>query len=110
LATRLSVSRKSGANGPICVSVVNRLIRAVVDPLAQVFARLEVRHVFSRQRHRFTGFRVAPLARRAKVQREAAETADLDALAARERIAHDLQNLLESELDILGGQMLLLRR
>jgi len=43
------------------------------------------------------------------MQREAAETADFDALSLRERIAHDLEYLLQRELHILGWQVLLLR-
>src|SRR5215813_6138705 len=88
-------------------SVVNGLAYAAVDPFAQVFTRLEMRHVFPGQGHRLAGLRITPLAWRAEMQREAAETADLDALASRERIAHDFQNLLKRQLHILGWQMFL---
>src|SRR5579883_643752 len=44
------------------------------------------------------------------MQTEAAEAADLDPIPAREGVAHDLQDLFQRELDILRGQMFLLRR
>ena len=65
-------------------SVANRLIRAVVDALAQILSRLEVRHVLSGERDGLAGLGIAPLTRRAKVQREAAESADFDALPGRQ--------------------------
>src|SRR6266480_1141080 len=89
-------------------SVADRPVGAVVHPLAQVLAGLEVRDVLARERDRLAGLGVAPLARRPEVQRETAEAADFDALPLRERIAHDLQNLLQRELDVLRRQMLLL--
>src|SRR5579875_302764 len=94
----------------LTISIADRPARAVVHALAQVLAGLEVRHVLSGERHGLARLRVPPLAGRPEVQREAAESADLDALPLRERIAHDLEDLLERELHILRGQMLLLRR
>src|SRR6185503_15506088 len=91
-------------------SVTNGTTCAVVHTLAQIFAGFEVRHVLARERHGFAGLRVAALTRRAKVQREAAEAADLDAFTRGERIAHDLQDLLQRQLHVLGGQVLLLGR
>src|SRR5215475_13776216 len=61
-------------------SIPNGSSGAVVDPLAQVLARLEMRNVLARECHRLAGLGIASLARRAKVQREAAESPDLDAL------------------------------
>src|SRR5205823_1937756 len=69
---------------------------------------LEVRHVRTGERHSLADLGVAPMTRRPKVQREAAEAANLDALALRERVAHDLENLLQRQLDVLGRQVLLL--
>src|SRR5215510_15357663 len=91
-------------------SVPDGPVRAVVDAFAQVLARLEVRHVLAGQRHRFTGLGIAALPRRTEVQRERAEAAYLDAISRRQGIAHDLEDLLERELHILGGQMFLFRR
>ena len=42
------------------------------------------------------------------MQAEAAEPADLDALTLRQRVAHDLEDLLDGQLDILRRQMALL--
>src|SRR5690606_1098226 len=91
-------------------SIADRRPHALVDPLAQVLAGLEMRHVLAGQRHRFAGLGIAPLSWRAEMQREAAEAPDLDALPLRERITHDFQDLLQRQLDVTRGQMLLLRR
>jgi hypothetical protein len=88
--------------------VADRVGLPRIDALTQVLAGLEVRHVLAGERHGFAGLGVAALARRAEMQREAAETADLDALAAGQRVAHDLEHLLDRQLDVLGGQVLLL--
>src|SRR6185436_18689363 len=76
--------------------------------LTQVFAGLEVRHVFTRQRHGFAGLGITTLAWRTKMQREAPETTNLDASALRERIAHDFQHLLHGQFHVFGRQMFLL--
>ncbi len=89
-------------------SVSNWARDTFVDPLTQVFARLEVRDVFSGQSNRLARLRVSTLPWRPKMQRKTAESTDLDSLAGRERVAHDLENLLERELNILRRQMLLL--
>src|SRR6267378_3623060 len=96
-APRLRLARETRSS-----SVADRPVGAVVYPLAQILAGL------ARERDRLAGLGVAPLAGRTEMQRETAEAADLDALPLRERIAHDLQDLLECELDILRRQMLLL--
>src|SRR5690606_28409794 len=105
---------RAGAFGAVCAetgaSIPDRGPDAFVDPLAQVLARLEVRHVLAGQRHGLAGLGIAPLPGRAEVQREAAETPDLDALALRQRIAHDLQDLLQRQLDVARRQVLLLGR
>jgi hypothetical protein len=53
---------------------------------------------------------VASLARRPEVQAEAAEAADFDALSLGERVAHDFEDLLDRQLDVLRGQVALLGR
>src|SRR5699024_6368036 len=52
---------------------------ADIDALAQFLAGFEMRHVLARQRHRVAALGVSPHAWRTVVQRETAETADLDA-------------------------------
>src|SRR5450432_4254716 len=69
-----------------------------------------MRHMFTGERDGLAGFGIASLPRRSKMQREAPETAYLDALAGRQRDAHDFKKLLDGQLDIFGWQMLLLRR
>src|SRR5208282_387559 len=91
-------------------SIADRLTCAVVDALAQVFARLEMRHVLTRQRYGLAGLRIAALPRRTEMQGKTPESPNLYALPGRERIAHDFQQLLDGELDILRRQMLLLSR
>src|SRR3954468_18545160 len=92
------------------ISVADGTIRSVVDSLAQILAGLEVRNVLAGERHGFAGLGITALPRRPEVQRERAEATYLDAISRRQGIAHDLEDLLERELHILGGQMLLFRR
>src|SRR5207244_1422978 len=56
-----------------------------VDALLELLARFEERHPLRHHRHHLAGLRVEPLARVAALDDEAAEAADLDALAARQR-------------------------
>src|SRR5690349_12936172 len=83
---------------------------AVVHAVAQVLARLEMRHIFTRQRHGVTGLGVAAHARRTEMQREAAETTDLYAPAGGQGTAHPLQDHLHGQFDVLGSEMTLLPR
>ena len=66
-----------------------------------------MRHELAIQTYRLTGFRVAPYARGAVVQGEAAEATDLDAIPCRQRLGHLLQHGLDGQLDILGGELTL---
>src|SRR5262245_3404641 len=91
-------------------SVPDGTVGSVVDAFAQVLARLEVRHVLAGERHRFTRLWIAALPRRTEVQRERAEATYLDAISRRQGIAHDLEDLFERELHILGWQVFLFRR
>src|SRR5215469_12277812 len=91
-------------------SVLLFAVDPVVHAIAQVFARLEVRHVLARQRHGVTGFGVAPHAWRTEMQREAAEAADLDAPPGGECAAHALENHLHGQFDVLGRKVALLAR
>src|SRR6185295_15359876 len=92
------------------ISIADGAVCAVIDAFAQVLAGLEVRNVLAGERHCLSGLGIAALTWRPEVQRERAEAAYLDAISRRQRIAHDLQDLLERELHILGGQMFLFRR
>src|SRR6188472_2171260 len=79
----------------------------LVDSLAQILAGFEVRHVLASERHRLAGLRIAAHSGRPVVQGEAAKPADFDALAARERFAHELQDVLDRQFNVLGGQVFL---
>src|SRR5208282_5988891 len=92
-------SETSGTHAPLSIS--DRLIRTVVDAFAKVLSGLEMRNMLPGERHRFAGLRIATLPRRAKMQREAAETANFDPFARCQRIAHDFQQLLHCELHVL---------
>src|SRR6187431_2197792 len=85
-------------------------ISPVIHAFAQILAGLEVRNVLAGERHGLPGLGIAALPRRPEVQRERAEATYLDAISRRQGIAHDLEDLLERELHILGGQMFLFRR
>src|SRR5689334_23915511 len=76
-----------------------------VDGLAQRLAGLEVRHQLLRDRHLLAAAGIAPHARRTAVDREAAETADLDAVPARERIGHCIEDRLHRELGVALRQL-----
>src|SRR6185295_7606935 len=92
------------------ISIADGAVCAVIDAFAQVLAGLEVRNVLAGERHCLSGLGIAALTWRPEVQRERAEAAYLDAISRRQRIAHDLQDLLERELHILGWQVFLFCR
>src|SRR5512146_2305377 len=60
-----------------------------VQPFAHFLARLEERNALLVDRHMRAGTRIAPRAGRTVLDREGAETAQLDPVAARQR-RHDL--------------------
>src|SRR5260221_135411 len=76
-----------------------------VDALAQLLAGLEVRHVLLGHVHLLARLRVAAGARRPVVQAEAAEAADLDAMAVQQRMRHRVQNHLHRVLGVLRHQL-----
>src|SRR5579864_5361219 len=86
------------------------LIEVEIDPLPQFLARLEVRHVLLGHLHLLARLRIAARSRRTIVQAEAAEPADLDALALREAFSHRVEDHLDRQLGILGNQLRKLRR
>src|SRR5687767_4071546 len=76
-----------------------------VDALAQLLAGLEMRHVLLRHLHLLARFRVAPGARRAVVEAEAAEAGDLDAMAAEQAGGHRVEDHLHRVLGVLRHQL-----
>lgn len=74
----------------------------LIHPIAQLFPWLEMRDELSVQSNRLAGFWVAADAGGAVVEGEAAEAADLDAVASGQRLGHLFQHGLDRQLDILG--------
>ena len=71
------------------------------DPLSQLFSRLEVRYILGRHLHLLARLGITPLTRRTVVQCEAAETANLDTPAARQRGGQRVQNHFNGKFGIL---------
>jgi len=63
-----------------------------------------MRDMLTGERDGLSGLRIAALPRRTEVQGKAAESANLDPLARRQGIAHDFQQLLDGEFDVLRRQ------
>src|SRR5690606_35249029 len=84
-------------------SVVDR--HGVADALAQFLAGLEVGHVLAGKRDGLAGLGIAAGTWRPVMQGEAAEAADLDPLAARERGPHHFQKRLHREVHVVRLQV-----
>ena len=80
---------------------VDRLARLPVDQVLQFLARLEVRDALGRHVHLVAGLRVAALAGLALAKAEAAESAQLDLLAALEGIDDALEHGVDDDLGVL---------
>src|SRR5712691_5493335 len=82
----------------------------LVDPLAQLLARLEVRDVFLRHVDLLARFRIAADARRPVIEPEAAEAADLDALGLHQALRHRVQDHLDRIFGVLCDELRIARR
>src|SRR6185369_7437560 len=71
-----------------------------VQPLAHFLAGLEERHALLVDRHMGAGAWIAPRARRAMLDRESAETAQLDTVAARQRSDDLIEDRVHNVLHI----------
>jgi len=69
-----------------------------------------MRNVLPRKRNSIASFWVSAHPRRPKVEGKASEAANLDSLTIGERIAHQLQNMLNRKFHILSGKMFLFTR
>src|SRR5262245_28968419 len=78
---------------------------AIVDEVLQFLARLEVRHFLRRHVHLLARLRIAPLARLAPPQPETAKAAQLDLLAAMQRIDDGLEHGIDDDLGMLLGEV-----
>src|SRR5436305_3903674 len=74
--------------------------RLAVQPLAHFLAGLEERNALLVDRHMRAGARIAPRARRAVLYRKRAETAQFDAVAARQCGDDFIENGVDDVLDI----------
>src|SRR5262249_18185479 len=80
-----------------CLRVVRRP-RLAVDPQTQLLPDLEEGHALRVHGHERAGLRVAPLAGLALLHHEAAEAADLDPLAAHQRLGEAVEDLVDDHL------------
>jgi hypothetical protein len=71
-----------------------------IEAFAHFLAGLEERHALLIDGHMGAGARIAPRARRAMLDRESAEAAQLDAVAARQRCDDFIENRVYDVLDI----------
>ena len=76
-----------------------------IDAIAQLFARLEVRHIFGRHFYSLSRFGIAPQTRGPVAQTEAAKSAYFNALTTRKILAQRLEYSLHRHLHI-GKQKL----
>ena len=83
---------------------------ATVEPLAHFLAGLEERHRFLVDRHVRAGARIAPGAGRPVLDREGAEAAQLDPVAARHRGDDLIEDGVDDVLDVALIEMRVLRR
>src|SRR5512139_3669266 len=81
-----------------------------IHPVAQLLARLEVRHVLRRNLHALARLGIAPDTGGAEAQTEAAETADLDPLAARQVSCQRVEDRFHRHLDIRNRKLRMPRR
>src|SRR5687768_573309 len=78
-----------------------RYVRVAVDQLLQLLARLEVGDLLRRHVHLVPRLRVAALARLPAAQPEAAESAQLDLLAAMQRVDDALEDRVDDDFRML---------
>ena len=89
-------------------SVLDLQVSTGVDALAKILARFEVRNVFAGQRNSLAGLRVAADTRWPEMQRKAAEASNLYSLSPGQGVAHQVQQVLDGQLNVFRRQMLLL--
>ncbi len=78
---------------------------AGIHPLPQFLARREVRHLFRRNQHRFTGLWIASSPRWPVVQRKASEPAYINAISVLQRIAQSLNDRFDRQFAIFGDEL-----
>src|SRR5262249_51905192 len=81
------------------------LLALGLDPLLELLAHLEERGPLGRDLHLFTRLRVPAFARLAHLHLEAAEAADLDAVALAQRLGHAIEDRVDDGLGVLLGDV-----
>ena len=94
----------------LALELLERTSILAINALAQPLARLEIRRVPGRKRHRCPGPGVAGDPRGAQSDREAAEAPDLDSPATGETCRHLLEHHLHRERDVTLDELGLLVR
>src|SRR5579864_128129 len=94
-----------GAIAALLAPLSTRRSALAVQQLAQLLARLEVGDAFRRHLHLVAGLRVAPGARAAVADAEAAEASELDLLAILERVDDAVEHRVDDDLGVLLGQL-----
>jgi hypothetical protein len=79
-----------------------------VYAIAQVFARLEMRHVLAGQSDRFASLWISSDTGWTVMEGETPKATYFDALTLGQRIAHQVKQMLHGQLNILGWQVFLL--
>src|SRR5689334_23690064 len=108
-ALRGAAQKKRQAEACRRMSKKESTLLVVIHPLPQLLARLEMRDVFARHLHLLARLRVAPRPRGTVVQPEAAEPADLDAIARRQCLGHGVEHRLDRELRVLRSELAMAR-
>ena len=79
---------------------IERQSSFLIDTLAKLLARLEVRDVLRWEGYRCAGLRVSSDPSGSEVERKAAKAPNLDSVAARETLRHVLEDRLDRQLDV----------
>lgn len=86
------------------------VLRSIIDAFAEIFTRLEVRDVFSGERHRLTRLGVTANPRRTVMERKAAKAPDFNPVSVGKGATHLIKQALDSQLYILLFEVPLLAR
>lgn len=91
----------SAQNRPNSTEKCRPILLFLIHPIPQLLPRLEMRDELAIQADGLAGLGISAYAGGAVVEGEAAETANLDAVASSQRLCHLLEHGLDGQLDIL---------
>ena len=83
-------------------------LETAVNAFTKLFARFEIRYIFTRQLNRITSFGVTSYPGGTIMQAKAAKTANFNAIIVHKRMSHALQDHFDSNFHIPGGKLILL--